>query len=267
MTTITAPDGSVVQRFYNEASYPSVATQGAPGQTVRVMDQWNRERWARFDSLNRLVEVVEPHENNNAVATGGYLTSYSYDILGRLTQTTQGDQTRRFRYDTLGRMTSQKLAERDATLNDSGVFVATWDQAQKKITAANGAQWSDVFAYDNRSNLIQRVEARGVKVNFIYNNDPLNRLQSVSYDTSGVPTALTNTWPIANDYNNVSYVYETQTDRDKRLVEITSAVTTFYAWDGGQVVAEYWFFVNHRESPQYLVLLGGESPASVQVQP
>jgi RHS repeat-associated protein len=48
-----------------------------------------------------------------------------------------------------------------------------------------GAQWGDVFTYDERSNLTSRTDARGVKTVYSYNNDPLNRLQSVSWDTSG----------------------------------------------------------------------------------
>ncbi|MFH4146886.1 hypothetical protein WAI91_23280, partial [Acinetobacter baumannii] len=66
----------------------------------------------------------------------------------------------------------QKLAEQTATLNDAGQYVG------------NGS-WGEVFAYDERSNLIWRVDARGVRTVFNYNGDPLNRLQSVTYDTSG----------------------------------------------------------------------------------
>jgi len=83
-----------------------------------------------------------------------------------------GTQTRSFKYDSLGRLTAQKLAETSGTLNDAGTFVGS-------------GTWSDVFAYDERSNLIARTDARGVKTVYSYNSDPLNRLQSVSWDTSG----------------------------------------------------------------------------------
>jgi len=135
---VTAPDGSVVKRFYDQkyetnpnAPYPTAATQSAAGQTVLAVDPWGRERWARFDEQNRLVEVVEPDPNGTgAVTTGGMKTNYSYDTLGNLTLVTQGDQTRSFRYDALSRLTHQKLAERDATLNDAGVFIATRNPSQ-----------------------------------------------------------------------------------------------------------------------------------------
>jgi len=170
--TVTAPDGSVVQIFYNEATRPSVASS-SPGETTRVQDAWGRERWGRTDAANRPVEVVEPDPNGNgAVATNGLVTTYSYNTLGHLIQVTQGAQTRSFKYDSLGRLLAQKLAETNATLNDAGTYVGA-------------GTWSDVFTYDERSNITSRTDARGVKTVYSYSNDPLNRLQSVSWDTSG----------------------------------------------------------------------------------
>jgi RHS repeat-associated protein len=176
--TIQAPDGSIMtQAFYNEASpsaKPDVASN-LPGQTTRVVDAWGRERWGRMDSSDRLVEVVEPKpDGDGTVAVGGYLTTYSYDTLGNLTEVSQGTQTRSFRYDSLGRITRQKLSEASATLNNAGQY-----------DTSGGGMWSDFFTYDDRSNLISRIDARGVKTAFNYNDDPLNRLQSISFDTTG----------------------------------------------------------------------------------
>lgn len=78
-------------------------------------------------------------------------------------------------------------------------------------------QWSDVFSYDNRSNLIWRVEARGVKTVFNYNSDPLNRLQSVQYDTSGVPGSLLPNIPASP---TVNYAYLATGDKT-RLQSVT----------------------------------------------
>jgi hypothetical protein len=166
----TAPDGSVTKRFYDESARPSVATSEL-GNTVRAQDQWGRERWARADWAGRMVEVVEPEPdaaiNFGSVLHGtGYRTSYQHDLLNNLSETTQGDQLRKFKHDGLGRLTHQKLAEREATLSDTGGV---------------GTLWSDVFKYDERSNLIERIDARRVKTTFDYQNDPLNRLKEVSY--------------------------------------------------------------------------------------
>jgi RHS repeat-associated protein len=213
-----APDGSATESFYNEASYPPAATQGQPGQTVRVRDAWGRERWGRTDARGRLVEVVEPNPYGGGAVSeaGGLLTRYSYNTLGDLIEATQGAQARRFRYDSLGRLTHQKLAEATATITDAGTFVGV---------GGGGAQWSDYFTYDERSNLVTRLDARGVLTEFIYrdaNNqpDPLNRLQSVRYTPpagSGIAAAAT-----------VSYVYETDAAKDRTRVRqiATSGVST-----------------------------------------
>jgi RHS repeat-associated protein len=172
VTTVTAPDGSVTQTLYNEATRPSVAST-TPGETMRVQDAWGRERWARMDARNLLVEVVEPDPGSSgSVQNNGMVTTYTYNMLGKLTQITQASQTRSFKHDSLGRLTAQKLAEANATLNDAGTYVGS-------------GSWTDVFTYDERSNLTSRTDARGVKTVYTYNNDPLNRLQSISWDTSG----------------------------------------------------------------------------------
>ncbi len=205
ISTVVAPDGSTTCRFYNESSYPAVATAGT-GNTIRVKDAWNRERWAKSDEQGRMVEVVEPDPaGSGALTTGGFKTNYGYNTLGNVTTVMQGAQTRNFKYDSLGRLTNQKLAERNATLDDNGNA---------------GTLWSDYFKYDNRGNLIERRDARRVKTTFNYNTDPLNRLQSVSYDKSAAPNA-TNILAAAT----VTYSYETTAGKDKTRLLGTSLTT------------------------------------------
>jgi len=217
-----APDGSTTQAFYNEVGRPSVASN-APGQTMRMVDAWNRERWGRSDVDGRLVEVVEPNPNGNgSVTAGGLLTSYSYNTLGNLTEVSQGAQTRSFKYDSLGRMTRQKLAEVYATLNDNGEY------------ATSGGMWSDAFTYDDRSNLTSRTDARGVKTVFTYNNDPLNRLQSVSFDMTGFGDTA---HPILAA-PTISYAYMTTGDVTRLNSVTTAGVSTeSFAYDSEGRVA------------------------------
>lgn len=192
---------------------PLASSPTAKGSTIRVKDVWGRERWARSDEQNRLVEVVEPDPaGNGAVAINGLLTTYAYNPLGNLTNVTQGAQTRSFKYDSLGRMTNQKLAERDATLDDAGNFVATWNSTTKQY---GGGMWSDVFSYDNRSNLMWKKDARGVKTVFDYGSDPFNRLQSVSYNTSNVPTDYATNLGAIAAAPKVNYGYEIASGADK----------------------------------------------------
>ncbi|MGH9755555.1 MAG: RHS repeat-associated core domain-containing protein [Blastocatellia bacterium] len=207
----TSPDGSVVTRAYNQSPDPPGAS-GQPGDTVKVTDPWGRERWARWDTRGRLVEVAEPNPGGNGTLSSGALfTTYVYDALDRLIQVNQGAQTRRFRYDSLGRLTHQNLAERDATLNDGGQWVGS-------------GLWSDVFTYDNRSNVTQRVDARGVKTIFKYkdtggNEDPLNRLLAVEYDKNGSPQHLRDN---IQDAPNVSYGYVTSGDKRRAANVVVS---------------------------------------------
>lgn len=206
---VVGPDGSASEIFYNEVARPSTATT-TPGQTARFVDEWGRERWILTDALERAIEVVEPNPNGNGsvLAAGNMLTKYSYDTLGNLTQVDQGAQQRRFRYDSLGRLTQQKMAEVNATLDNTGRYVS------------NG-QWSDVFTYDARSNLTLRVDARGVKTNFLFNGDPLDRLQSVTYDASNAGAGQT-IHPAAT----VTYQYMTSGDLTRVLSVTANNVST-----------------------------------------
>ena len=204
VTRTRAPDGSEMNAYYNEATRPD-ASNGAPGQTTRMVDAWGRERWERTDATGQLAEVVEPNPTGNgAVANGGLATQYSYNALGKLTQVIQGGQQRSFRYDSLGRMTNQKMAEAAATLNDTGQYVGA-------------GSWSDFFTYDDRSNLVSRTDARGVRMTFSYNNDPLSRVQSVTYDMSGVGGGQAPISPAPS----VTYQYMTGGDV-KRISRITT---------------------------------------------
>ena len=215
---VVAPDGSESKSYFNETTRPSTAST-QPGQTTRVLDAWGRERWARLDADGRLVEVVEPNPSGNGsvVASGNMVTNHVYDTLGNLTQVNQGQQQRKFRYDSLNRLTHQKLAEESPTLNDSGQYVGT-----------GTGIWSETFTYDERSNLITQTDARGVKTNYSYNSDPLNRLQSVSYDTSGFGDT---THPILAAAS-VTYEYMTAGDKT-RVFKVTAAgvSTDEYGYD------------------------------------
>lgn len=185
LAKVVEPNGSETKAFYNETTKPDSAS-ALPGNTMRVVDAWGRERWGRYDQQERLAEVVEPNPDRTVNPTGSIfvagslVTKYTQDTLDNLVKTEQGSQIREFKYDSLGRMVKQKLAEQTATLNDAGSYVGAGN--------AN-AKWSEAFWYDNRSNLSIKTDARGVRTYYSYQingaDDPLNRLQSVAYDNSG----------------------------------------------------------------------------------
>jgi RHS repeat-associated protein len=237
----TGPDGSIVTRAYNPSPDPP-GSSGQPGDTIKVTDPWGRERWARSDALGRLVEVAEPNPGGNGSLSGGAMyTTYSYDALDHLLQVNQGVQARRFRYDSLGRLTHQKLAERLPTLDDSGNFVG-------------GGTWSDFFQYDTKSNLTMRADARGVRTHFFYNNDPLNRLQSVQYNKDTVWPYLAVDIPgsFGVSYPNINVVYSYMTSGDKRRVRTVGL-------DGGNGNQTIDYDVEGRVSQVYQTFGGRES--------
>lgn len=231
MTQVTAPDGSTTKSFYNETGNRPDSASTAFGQTVRTQDAWGRERWARTDDFGRTVEVVEPNPtgNGSVSATGSLQTTYAYDVKDQLINVTQGSQTRWFAYDSLGRLIRQKLAEQAATINNAGAYVGV---------SGTGAQWSDAFFYDVRSNLTQRTDARGVITTFSYQNggvtDPLNRLQQVSYNKTGADQPAT----IA-DASTVTLSYMTTGDKTRVSQAQTSWTTEQNTYDTEGRISDY----------------------------
>ncbi len=216
-----APDRSVTQMFYNESPRPSGASS-AMGHTLRVQDTWNRSRWSLTDILGRLVEVAEPNPSGDGTLTSGALfTDHSYDSLDRLVEVRQGPQRRRFQYDGMGRLTQQKLAEKLGPLDASGNWVG------------GNSNWSDVFTYDIRSNLTSRKDARGIKTVFSYNRldgslDPLNRLQSTHFDTSGFQDLANPFVPVGD----IVYQYRAAPKDVTQLLQLSFGATSDFP--GGQ---------------------------------
>lgn len=244
--TVTAPDGSVTQAFYNETDSTKIpdSVTVTTGNTIRVTDPWGRERWGRYDAQERLVEVVEPNPNGNGsvLSAGSLSTKYSYNTLGNLTETVQGAQHRTFKYDSLGRLTRQKLAEQIATLNEAGNYV---------VGGGSSAMWSNAFVYDERSNVTQKTDARGVKTHYVYADpntgapDPLNRLRVKYYE---LPAERDTSYPI-NAAFNVSYDYETSGDQDRiRKMESSGLAKEEYVYDSEGRVRDYKQTVAYRES-------------------
>jgi RHS repeat-associated protein len=191
-TNTKAADGNQGFAFYNEATRPSTASI-LPGQTVRTQDAMGRERWSRTDALGNLAEVVEPNAysgKGSVNAQGSVQTAYSYNGLGLVTKSIQGpdQQERDFSYDSLGRMTAEYLAEKSRRLDDGGNYIGV-----------NG-KWSDVFSYDDRSNLVWHADARGIKTVYDYENDPLDRVQAIGYDMTGFGDTANPVLPAAPVY-------------------------------------------------------------------
>src|SRR5208337_5563187 len=91
-------------------TYPggSVLTTAYCGPSTLVTDPTGRWRRSRVDGLGHMVEVDEPNAIGASVASTGcpgtgepiWVTSYTYDALGNLTNVLQnGSHPRSFMYD------------------------------------------------------------------------------------------------------------------------------------------------------------------------
>ncbi len=211
---------------------------------MRVADAWGRERWGRYDQQGRLAKVVEPNPNGNGsvLSAGSLVTKYGYETIGRLTETEQGVQLRKFKYDSLGRLTRQKLAEQTATLNEAGVSVGA---------GQTGALWSEAFQYDNRSNMTQKTDARGVKTNYAFTILPTARkTRSIACRRSSMICRDPREPNLQiNAAYNVTYEYMTTGDKERiRKIEAPGLVKDEYAYDAEGRVSDYTQTVASRES-------------------
>lgn len=238
---IQNPNGTQKSVFYSETNRPGSASQ-APGLTVRRVDEVGRETWSRVDALGNHVEVVEPAANGTGSVfdDGSVDTRYSYDAAGLLIRVLRGpaQQERDFQYDGLGRLTAEYLAEKSRALDANGNYVGL------------EGHWSDVFNYDDRSNLVSHTDARGVKTTYSFANDPLNRLESVSFATPSTPGTFDPSSPIPST-PSVAYSYVTSGDLTR-----PSGVTL----SGALGVQEQYGYDAQGLLASKTVLFPGESP-------
>jgi RHS repeat-associated protein len=146
----------------NSVSTGKVTTQ-YDAEFLTVIDQAGKMRRSETDALGRLIGVVE------APGVLNYETTYLYDALDNLRKVTQGAQNRWFAYDSLSRLIRSKNPEQ----NTNGSLPPYTDP----VTGGSG--WAMAYSYDANSNLTQRIDARGIVTNYLY--DQLNRNYAIDY--------------------------------------------------------------------------------------
>jgi len=149
-TITTLPGGNTVQNTYS-------------GPTVTAIDQVNRKIKRETDGLGRLIKVTEQDVSTGALTQE---TTYSYNLLDKLTGVNQGGQLRSYKYDSLGRLLYERIPEQTATINDG-----------------SGTMWSSKYTYTDFSKVATKQDARGVVTTYSY--DGMNRVTGISYNTSG----------------------------------------------------------------------------------
>jgi RHS repeat-associated protein len=148
----------------------SVATASYVGNCTTATDEAGKGRKSCSDALGRLTTVFEDPTGFN------YETDYQYDVLGNLIRVDQKGsaatdssqwRTRTFTYDSLSQLITAYNPE-------SGTLCyGVWQSGQ----CVNG--------YDADGNLLAKTDARGITINYTY--DQLNRLTQQSF-SNGNPT-------------------------------------------------------------------------------
>jgi len=174
------PDGSAGTSCYNDISstMPSGVSEDcnarlgsiSSGTWVDSKDERGNDWQRTSDSFGNLTEVMEP--NGSTQNPPSMESDYSYDALNNLLSVTQkgisGTDTARarsFAYDGLSRLACASNPE-----NTTASCPATYSSY---VTGTTG------YSYDANSNVIAKTDARGVTVNYGYDN--LNRLVSKKY--------------------------------------------------------------------------------------
>ena len=183
---IGCPASPATTQTYDPSGRPLVTTDGGGGTVTTVYNtndklvtvgpapagERTKQKQYEYDGLGRLKSVCEITSSPGSVSCGqtntnglnfttGYLTTYAYDALGRVTSITQNSQTRYSSYDGLNRLTSE-------TNPESGTINYVYDS--ESSCGPKGA-------YTSNGDLVQTTDARGLTTCFYY--DSLHRLTDV----------------------------------------------------------------------------------------
>jgi len=155
-----------------------------------------------------MTQVEEPHPSLSTPQ----LTTYTYNALGKLTQSNQSNQTRTWAFDALGRLSSQTLPESGTTS----------------------------YSYNSEGLIATRTDARNITTTITYHSTHVHQIGSRTYSDT--------TPPVSFDYNSrglrssmydglgwVTYAYDANTDRltqeSRTLSGVNGTFSTSYAYN------------------------------------
>jgi RHS repeat-associated protein len=191
-----------------------------------------------YDALGRLISVceisIQPGSGacGQAHAQNGFITKYTYNMLGKITKVIQGAQTRTFSYDALGRLLSESNPE-------SGTTNYTWDSATTKCMTPFPGK------------LVQKSDANGNTV--CLNYDFFGRLTSTVF--SG-PNAGANSYFV---YDAATYGATAMNYAKGRLAEAytctscpgTKITDEFFSYDQRGKLTDMWEKTPHSPTAYY----------------
>ncbi len=159
-----------------------------------------------MDGLGRTVKVSQ---NPGGL---GYQTWYYYDALGDLVSVNNGGQYRNFAYDSLGRLTQ-------ATNPESGLVTYNYDAASNLINKLDNRGITTVYHYDALNRMIRR-SSTDSSISSWYSYDQtqfsnalgrLTQIAELGGHNPGTVTTYENADPVGNvlqsaqSINNVNY--------------------------------------------------------------
>jgi RHS repeat-associated protein len=199
----TAPDGSTVQYDYS-------------GNQTTVTDEAGNSRRYTYDGLGRMTMVEEP----NPPLASPLITTYTYNVLGKMTQSNQSGQTRSWAFDSLGRMTSETLPESGTTtFTYSYDANANPDSALRTKTDARGKVTT--MSYGNSGGALHQLVSRSYS-----DSTPA---VSFGYNSLGLRNSMT------DGLGSVTYSYDSNTDKltqeSRSLTGVTGTFTTSYVYN------------------------------------
>jgi RHS repeat-associated protein len=224
--TVTYPDNSVLNTAYC-------------GPSTLVTDPTLKWRRSRINGLGQLVEVDEPNSPTASVASTGcpgtgepiWVTSYTNDALGNLTQVVQnGSHTRTFTFDSLSRLLTSSNPE-------TSLITYTYNPDSTLLTKTDARNITTSYTYD------ALLRGKGVSYSnsdpsLAYNYDETNCLgltacQNIGHRTSMTDAAGSEIWAYQVDQPNLRSIHQEQRTNNSSPSNITKTTTYYMNLAGG----------------------------------
>jgi len=188
----------------NTATTGGVKTDTDANATT-VMDQSGRLRRSITNGIGQLVRVDEPTSGGLGPVTGpNQPTAYTYDVLNNLLSVAQAGSG------------IEQCGPNGGSCSQARTF--TYSSLSRLLTATNPESGTISYSYDPNGNLSNKIDARGVKTDYIY--DALNRVLNRNYSLTGSTPANYRASP------DVLYTYDTQPHAKGKLIKVSSSVST-----------------------------------------
>ena len=230
LTKTTFPDGSATQTHYNSPGQVDIDTDELGHQTQYVYDSDGRRTTTTYADGTTSNTQYDANGNRTQTTNRGIVTSFVYDKINCLTQTTSAPNTanaatRTTNYDA----GSQVISTVDA-LGNPTTYV--YDNAGRRTKVQNALNQVTTSTYDAAGNQLTVKDANGNTTTNAYDADnrlikttyPDAKFDSTAYDAVGNVQSRTD----ANG-NTTTYGY----DALNRLTSVTDALSqvTSYGYD------------------------------------